>query len=307
MLSFWEQHEDIINIINLCVAALITIVAVFGNLLTVIAILKFKHLQTKSNILIFSLSCSDVLCVIYWIILEVINVTLKPCRTDPNLYIWLHMTNAIFFQVSIVHLVMIGIERYIAIFHGLYYHKLINKKSFSIIIVCCWIVPIVLDLAVTPWISNLNKENHSCSYGVIWTRLNMYIYMALYVACFPFIVYLYFCIYKAAKSQKQQINALQIGGPTEGRKVNLKASKTLSFLLAAYFISWTPYFINIIVKFFTPTMDISVYVILYHITFKIALMNSAVNFFIYAYNKKDLKRAYKQLFKGCTSKPTEEW
>ena len=91
------------------------------------------------------------------------------------------------------------------------------------------------------------------------------------------------------------------------KKVNLRATKTLSLLLAAFFISWTPYFINNLVKYFINPMDISLYVILYHVTFKIALMNSAVNFFIYAYNKKDFKAAYKQLLKGCTSKPTDAW
>ena len=307
MISFWEQHEHILDIVNICVGAFIAIVTVFGNFLTIIAIWRFKHLQTKSNILIFSLSCSDVLCVVCWMILEVIHVTLKPCKTDPNNYVWPHLTNAIFFTVSVLHLVVIGFERYIAIFHGLYYNKLINKKRFRIIIASCWVLPIILDFSIAPWISNWNKENHACSYGDIWTRLNVYIHSLLYLTCWPMVLYLYFRIYKAAKNHIKQIQALQVGCEEDGKKVNLRATKTLSLLLAAFFISWTPYFINNLVKYFTNPMDISLYVILYHVTFKIALMNSAVNFFIYAYNKKDFKAAYKQLLKGCTSKPTEAW
>ena len=304
MLSFWERHEYIIDITNISVGVFITIVAVLGNFLTVIAILKFKHLQTKSNILILSLSCSDVVCVLCWMILEVINVALKLCKANLKLYVWLYMTNALFLQISHLHLIMISIERYIAIFHGLHYHKLINKKRFWILVGFCWVLPLIVSVAITPWISDLNKENHSCGYGDIWTQLNVQIYTVSYFICFCLVVYLYLHIFKAAKSQKQQINALQIGGQRTGRKVNLKATKTLSLLLAAYFIAWTPYFINILVKFFTPAMDISLYVILYHMTFKIALMNSAVNFFIYAYNKKDFKVAYKLLL-GCKVQPSE--
>ena len=304
MLSFSEANEHVIDIVSISVGVFITIVAVFGNILTLIAILKFKSLQVKSNILILSLSCSDVVCVLCWIILEAINVTLKLCKADPMLYIWLYMTNATFLQVSNLHLVMISIERYIAIFLGLHYHKLINNKRFRILVGFCWVLPFIVNSAITPWISDWNKENHSCSYGDIWTRLNMYIYVTFYFIYSSLVVYLYLRIYKAAKSQKQQINALQIGGQTTGRKVNLRAIKTLSLLLAAFFISWTPYFINIIVKFFTPAMNISLYMILYYLTFNIALMNSAVNFFIYAYNKKDFRNAYKMLL-GCKVQPLE--
>ena len=304
MLTFWEQNEHIINILNLCVGSFITIVAVFGNFLTVIAILKFKHLQTKSNILIFSLSCSDVVCVIYWMILEVINVTLKPCKTNLEIYIWPYMTHVTFFKISVLHLVTISIERYIAIFHGLYYNKLLSKKRFGILVGFCWVFPFVMDLATIPWIPYWNKEDHVCFYGEIWTKVNVYINIIIYIFCWPMVLFIYFCIYKAAKFQTKRIHAFQIGGKTEGRKTDTKATKTLSLLLAAFIVAWSPYFITCIVKFFIPHMDISLFVILYHITFKIGLVNSAVNFFIYAYNKKDFKNAYKQLLSmGCRPKP----
>ena len=85
MLSFWEEHKHVIDIVNISV--FITVVAMFGNLLTVIAKLKFKHLQTKSNILTLSLSCSDVVCVLYWSILEVTNVTLNNENKSKAIYL----------------------------------------------------------------------------------------------------------------------------------------------------------------------------------------------------------------------------
>ena len=299
MSSFWEQHEHIIHIVNICVGALITIVAVFGNILTLIAMLRFKHLQTKSNILIFSLSCSDVVSVLYWIILEVIHVTLKPCKTSPNLYIWLYSSFVTFFVTSVLHLIIISVERYITIIHGLYYNILLSKKRFIALVGLCWVAPLLLNLAVTPGIKNWNKENHTCFYADIWTTLCVYMATILYIICFPIILWIYYRIYRAAKSQAKQIHAFQIRGQTEGRKTDVKATKTVSLLLAAFCISWSPYCTIHVINYFSSNMNISVFVILYHITLKLGMVNSAVNFFIYAYNKKDFKDAYKQLLKIC--------
>ena len=299
MLPFWEQHEHVINIINLCFGTLITIVAVFGNCLTVIAVLSFKHLQNQSNILIFSLSCSDVVSVTYWMILEVIHVIIKPCKTNPNLYVWLYSCYSMFFITSFLHLIIISFERYISIIHGLYYNILLSKKRFIALVGLCWVLPLVANVTITPWIRNWNKENHTCFYADIWITLCVYVSSISYTIYFPIILYFYYHIYKAAKTQTKRIHAFQIGGQTEGRKTDVKATNTVSLLLAAFCISWIPYCTIHVINYFSFNMNISVFVILYHITLKLGMMNSVVNFFIYAYNKKDFKDAYKQLLKRC--------
>ena len=188
---------------------------------------------------------------------------------------------------------MISVERYITIFYGLRSEQLLNKKTFTLMLGFCWIFPIGLNMALTPWISNWNTENHTCEYAEIWRKMGFFTSINLYLVWGPIMLIVYFRIYKASNRQVNQIRALQVRA--EKKRFNSKAIKTLSLLLAAFYIAWIPHFIVGAVKFFRPGIDKSLYMLLHHITIKVGLMNSAVNFFIYAYNNKDFKRAYKQL------------
>ena len=293
MASYLEQHEDVIDVINFIVGALICTVGLCGNLLTIISIVKCKYLQLKSNILIFSLSVSDLFCVTSWLIVEAINMTLKWCKFQLSYHVWLRMVSNTFFQSSVYHLVMISIERYIIIFHGLRSEQLLNKKKFILMVGFCWIFPTGLNMALTPWISNWNTEDHTCEYAEIWRKMGFFRNINLYLVWGPIMLIVYFRIYKASNRQVNQIRALQVRA--EKKRFNSKAIKTLSLLLAAFYIAWIPYFIVGTIKFFNPKIDKSLYMLLHHISFKVGLMNSAVNFFIYGYNNKDFKRAYKQL------------
>ena len=293
MASYLEQHEAVIDVVSFIVGALICAAALFGNLLTIISLVKFKYLQLKSNILIFSLSVSDIFCVTSWLIKESINMTLKWCKFQPNYHIWIRMTNNTFFQSSVYHLVMISVERYITIFNGLRSEQLLNKKIFTLMLGFCWIFPIGLNMALTPWISNWNTENHTCEYAEIWRKMGFFTSINLYLVWEPIMLIVYFRIYKASNRQVNQIRALQVRA--EKKRFNSKAIKTLSLLLVAFYMAWIPHFIVGAVKFFRPGIDKSLYMLVHHITIKVGLMNSAVNFFIYAYNNKDFKRAYKQL------------
>ena len=292
--SFLEQHQYETDVVNIVIGVIIFTVAVSGNTLTIVAILKFKYLQVKSNILIFSLSVCDIFCVTTRLLKEAMNFTWGWCKTQPESHTWFKMTNFIFFNSSAFHLLMISVERYITIFYGLRSEQLLNKKAYTLMLGFCWIVPAGVNMAVAPWISHWNKEHNTCDYAEVWRKVLFYMNSNMYLVWGHIIFIIYYRIYKATRKQMKQIRSVQIGPEDRTRRIDSKATKTLSMLLAAFYIAWMLHFIIGAVTFFVQ-IDKSLYTLLNHISMKAALLNSAINVFIYAYNNKDFKRSYKQL------------
>ena len=242
MVSFLEQYQHLIDIVNISVGAVIFTITICGNTLTIIALLKFKYLHIKSNILIFSLSLCDICCVTAWLIMETINFTLKLCKMKPEYHVFLKMTTCIFFQSSAYHLVMISIERYITVFHGLRSEQMLNKKVFTLMLTFCWIFSTGVNMALAPWISYWNKENHTCDYAEIWRKVMFFMNLNVYLLWGNIMLFLYYRIYKLTKQQIKQIQSLQIGPVTRRRRVILKQLKhfpffSQPFLYLGFFIS----------------------------------------------------------------------
>lgn len=114
--------------------AAVCVVGLFGNLLVILSVVKFKTLRTTANRFIVSLSIADLLvciCIPYYVSFY-FDVPYA-CEKYPCL---IRYTTALYATiVSVLSLVGVAVDRYLAVVHALEYHQLMYRRWVWISIV----------------------------------------------------------------------------------------------------------------------------------------------------------------------------
>lgn len=128
--------------------ALIDFVTVFGNILVIVAVFTTRSLrQMTCNYYIVSLAVSDLLlgiCVLpFSSVYEILDYWIFPSFFC---VIWL-CTDVLSCTASILNLLCISVDRYLAISRPLHYHNYSSSKFVSIMIAAAWLLSILISVA----------------------------------------------------------------------------------------------------------------------------------------------------------------
>ncbi|XP_034144771.1 trace amine-associated receptor 13c-like, partial [Esox lucius] len=192
--------------------SLISAVTVFLNLLVIISISHFKQLHTPTNLLILSLAVSDLL--VGLIVIPAMTVAImEQCWVLGEYFCALHMfITLLSSSSSISNLVLISIDRYVAVCDPLIYHlKITTRRTFcsiSIAWCCCilydaFIVNIYVNVKVP---SKCFKECYLIEGHFVVNVIDLV--LSLFVPC-SIIIILYLKIF-ASKSERKAAKTLGI-------------------------------------------------------------------------------------------------
>ncbi|XP_034144777.1 trace amine-associated receptor 13c-like [Esox lucius] len=264
--------------------SLISAVTVFLNLLVIISISHFKQLHTPTNLLILSLAVSDLL--VGLIVIPAMTVAiLESCWVFGEYFCPLLLyINFLCTSLSLGNLVLISIDRYVAVCDPLMYHLKITAKKMVCCISIFWCFCIVYDAVVIKITVNVQVPSRcfeECFFvkGNIWIDI-FALFISLIVPC-SIIITLYLKIFVVARSQARQVNsnkAVTVPGvkTAQANKSERKAAKTLSIVVFNYFICWIPiYFVKYI--YFASGNSLSTFICF------LPLINSFINPIIYAF------------------------
>ncbi|XP_034144780.1 trace amine-associated receptor 13c-like [Esox lucius] len=125
--------------------SLISAVTVFLNLLVIISISHFKQLHTPTNLLILSLAVSDLLVGLIVIPANTVAI-MEPCWVLGEYFCPLLMyTTFLCTSSSLGHLVLISIDRYVAVCNPLLYPSKVTKTRTWLCISINWCCSIIYD------------------------------------------------------------------------------------------------------------------------------------------------------------------
>ena len=140
-----EIHGQLtfISVLNIFVS----ITAVFGNALILVALYKESSLHSPSKVLLSNLAATDLcvgliiepLTVIY--LMSVVNEHWNICR---YLAVTGSVISVILFAVSLLTLTAISVDRLLALLLGLGYKQVVTLKRAYVIVVTFWLVSIAL-------------------------------------------------------------------------------------------------------------------------------------------------------------------
>ncbi|XDV14293.1 hypothetical protein PO909_002465 [Leuciscus waleckii] len=245
---------------------------VFLNLLVIISISQFKKLHTPTNLIILSLAVADMLMGL--IIPVEATRQIETCWYFGDTFCELFMIIlGLVFPGSLVNLVLIAVDRYVAVCHPLQYpQKITTTKT---------LVSICLSLIINNEYFDTSHRTDMC-YGECsltmdfpWGVIDLFV--SFIFPC-TLIITLYLRIFYVVHQQVKVINSLMKGGKcvTEGslrRKSENKAALTLGIIVIVYMLCFIPYYICSISVNSSTTINVLTWVL---------YTNSGLNPLIYA-------------------------
>ncbi|KAM8749237.1 trace amine-associated receptor 13c-like [Acanthopagrus schlegelii] len=217
------------------------------NLLVVISISHFKQLHTPTNLLLVSLAFSDFFV---GLLMFLSVVLIDGCWFLGDLMCTLyHYLGYVIASVSVGNMVLISVDRYVAICHPLHYSSEITQKRVQVCVCLCWICSVIFQSLILKDILKQPGRYHSC--------IGECIFFINYIAglvdlTFSFIVpitvivVLYMRVFVVAVSQaramRSHITAVTQTGKVTAKKSEMKAARTLGVVVVLFLICLCPYY-----------------------------------------------------------------
>ena len=271
---------DIIAVIALTVTSLICITS---NSLVCFAIYSRKTIKTMAKYYIFSLAITDILVGAVTVPYVIFLVALE--HTGAKKYAMIYQVMAtISCEASIMHLVIMSIDRVIAVKRPLYHRQITTKRR-------------VLKMLPLPWIISISIGVCYCvipSFGYFTLRGILLVGFFL----IPLIVMItcYACIFAEIRRRN---NSKEI---SVARIKERKLACTVLCVIVAFVVCWLPFHATGIYTFVhylrgtTPAEIPWIFIML------LEYVNSACNPFIYAIFHPRFKSAFKGIFRDLVLK-----
>uniref|UniRef100_A0A2K5HGC4 G-protein coupled receptors family 1 profile domain-containing protein n=1 Tax=Colobus angolensis palliatus TaxID=336983 RepID=A0A2K5HGC4_COLAP len=264
------------------------VLAVFGNLLVMIAILHFKQLHTPTNLLIASTVRS-----------------VESCWYFGDSYCKFHTCfDTSFWFASLFHLCCISGDRYIAVTDPLSYPTKFTVSVSGICIVLSWFFSVTYSFSI--FYTGANEEGIeelvvalTCVRGCQAPLNQNWVLFCFLLYFIPTVtmVFIYSKIFLVAKHQARKIESTTSQAQSSSKsykervaKRERKAARTLGIAMAAFLVSWLPYVIDAVIdaymNFITPPYvdEILVWCVYYNLA-----MNPLIYAFFYSWFRKAIK------------------
>ena len=151
--SYGIPTSKIVRSVILCIIMLLSI---FGNSLILTAIRTTPSLMTKTNKILASLAISDLWAggiVMLYIVPFTLITSLNPCAYRVSRVMMLILTNSPTYA-SCFNLIIVAIDRYVAIVHPLKYEMRMTDTVISCMIAAAWLISLLCSSSFTLWLIN---------------------------------------------------------------------------------------------------------------------------------------------------------
>ncbi|XP_065331866.1 adenosine receptor A1-like [Cloeon dipterum] len=280
--------------IVLCVAAIcISLVIFLGNILTIFAILTKPILQTASNQFILGLAIADLMVAISTPYNAYVTFELKDSDFDSYsdfaAKCLLSVVPVLFSCLSSnFNLILIAIERYFSICNPVAHRNFLTIRKARQGVGICFLLSAIAAILPVLWNNFPTNSKSSETCEVLTLKFEYYVYILLptFIAAVLLILFAYTNIIKVALSK--------VANKSQAKK----SLKMMMTILCCYCITWLPQMICLFLVLYSaksPKIDPIVSDDIYAISFMLACCNSFMNPFIYAFNSKNFKEAFKQI------------
>lgn len=293
-----------LSLIAAVAALVLCLLGVFGNLLTVVALLKDKKLRQKpTTSFVISLALSDLLFCTINLPLTAVRYfqqrwTLGPvvCRIFPFFF----YGNV---AASLMSMVAITINRYVLIAYYSNYSKIYSRRNIFIMISAVWIFSfgMIIPPLVDVWGTlGLDEATFSCTIKELDERSpKKFLFLVAFLLPSLSIIVCYSAIFYKVKSSRQKVEGHSKPGLVFKTKLinKLKMSQTLEDLkitkmMLTIFLFFLICFLPLmVVNVFDNIRQPSVHVI----ASILAWMSAIVNPFIYAFLNQQYQKAFRNL------------
>uniref|UniRef100_A0A3B5PW81 Trace amine-associated receptor 13c-like n=1 Tax=Xiphophorus maculatus TaxID=8083 RepID=A0A3B5PW81_XIPMA len=256
----------------------ISVLTAFLNLLLIVSISHFRQLHTPTNLLLLSLAISDFSV---GLLLFFQTALIDGCWFLGDIMCTVYQYLAyVITSSSIGTMVLISLDRYVAICYPLHYSTKITRGRVKVCIFLCWMCSWVFQSLIL--IENLKQPGkyNSCigECAFVISYIAGYADLAFsFIVPISIIVVLYLRVFVVAVSQsramRSHIAAVSLQHSVTAKRSQVKAAKTLGLVVLVFLLCMCPYYC---VALSEESNSMSAYLlILYYV-------NSCLNPLIYA-------------------------
>ena len=253
----------VVSTLIIAITSVISLAAFIGNFLVTLTFLKTPSLRTSTNYYIVNMAISDILssCFNWLLYASEGMLTSKLLITEPlaSVLCKLGMYSRIVSQVvSVLSLVLIAVDRYIAIVFPLKTTLVDQRKVRLSLSMFTWIVPIALGCPYLIY-TKVVKVDNQLFCRLLWdlksaTIMNLVGFFVFY--CTPLIVMiiLYTRIVKALRRRTKNEDERHRSINNNRQRQQKKTTKILISIVVAFSVCWTPLCVFLALKMFHPDL-----------------------------------------------------
>ena len=198
----------------------IAILSIFGNLLTITAVITTRSLRARHAFLATtSLACSDLFFSLLCCPVNFITTLMDRNSLDPVLCRINGFLGVLFCLTSILTLTILSLDRYVCILKPLQYELLITSRKIKIVLFIQWIFSgVIAAIPLSGWGNYVFYPQKGFCFINYMKDFWSFVFIGVWIyVCFGFISFSYYKIFKAARQQKQRIRDLNyVGGDQVG-------------------------------------------------------------------------------------------
>ncbi|XP_051780157.1 trace amine-associated receptor 6-like [Erpetoichthys calabaricus] len=295
-------------------SGILIVVAVFGNLFVIITVSHFRQLHTPTNFFILSLAVADFLSGSL-ILPAQFSAIVEYCWYFGDAFCPYYHTYFYFlFFVSVLNLVSISVDRYIAVCNPFFYSSYVTNSVAGICIIFTWLLAFFYTCAFIFWTGGFVVSNWCVGMCAFFHYRNWWIihYVVTFLLPMVVIICLYSVIFVTARRHVKAINCMMQETKSADRKnkqlsksSERKAAKTLGIVVINFIVLCSPCFLFFLLQLFLR-MNFADIVPLRIAVIYLAAMNCCIDPVIYAlfypWFRKSLKMMVTlEIFKSSSS------
>ncbi|XP_052250180.1 D(3) dopamine receptor-like [Dreissena polymorpha] len=268
---------------------------IVGNGLIIISIIKYRKLRSNMHVLVLNLAVSDLIVGAVLIPVDLFGDFFK-VKSDKNYCL---ATVALFITSlgsSCYNLLLISIERYIAIVYPLRARLMLTKSKMALMIAIGWVLTILdglLPIFGLNTFSNSTANASACLSTEVWNKgyrvsNDWQLLVALIANVTLYSIVVFVAVRKASGKSR-------IGDAIQGRSRTTKEMYqliTMVIVLGTFILCWLPYNVMII---FVTLWDCEYYQFIKRCPLIPGVLNSGLNWIIYGYRNADIRTAFKHV------------
>ncbi|XP_059198334.1 trace amine-associated receptor 13c-like [Centropristis striata] len=273
--------------------AFIALLTAALNLLVIISISHFRQLHTPTNLLLLSLAVSDFLVGLFGIPVEILMK--QTCWMLGDLMCSLYsLFPVIIISASVGNMVLISVDRYVAICDPLHYPTKVTQKVVGIFVYLCWTCSTIYGIILS--YENLKHPGRykSC-YGECMVNIPGLVDLIVsFIIPITVIIVLYMRVFVVAVSQARAMRSytatvsLQHSKTVKVQRSELKAARTLGILVVVFLMCYSPFYC-VILTGHNVLIGSSTKVILAFLMYSNSCLNPVIYAFFYPWFKKTIR------------------
>ena len=302
----------------ICMIVMIPLTLI-GNGLVIAVLVKCPKLRKQTTYtFLMSLAVADLLVGLFTIPLRAKKSWNNNAFCVPESLCWFfNLTEIMFSVVSVVHLLAIGVDRYLSLKYVYMYEKNVTRKKVYLIIFCLWIYSLVISLlSIFQWDTGEIAHVHTNDKKCYWKN-KPYYYFVITITFYiplPFLISIYIYVYRTAlrhvhEISKTMVEESQSVKDMKRRKKQLKLLRSIMVLLIVFIICWIPntlFQMSLLLyeSFWKPKIGEMWYKMIYFIlVFILAPLNSTINPWIYVIVNDQFRFFFKQFLLKARKEP----